>query len=244
MFEKDMSVMKKLLGEIADSENGRRIMLAVKYNQVSKVHLIVLRALLEGMGKRGLFVTVDRPHQYMEYLLKLNRIDHRNLTFLDMISNFSGEVPNRGANVKFGASPFGIASLIDMLENGGADVEGGSVDVALLDFLMMDNLSSMLIYNSMGEVTSFLERYLRLIERYGTLFTAIVIEVNSDPKLYECLTRLCQKCFQFTDDGQLQPLNPTVPEAAPGNEQVSESIIIFAPQKRTGPFPRPSGAGA
>ena len=244
MFEKDMCVMKKLLGEISDSENGRRIMLTVKYNQVSKVDLIVLRTLLEGMGKRGLFVTIDRPHQYMDYLLRLNKIDHSNLTFLDMISNISGEVPTLGANVKFGPSPFGIASLIEMLENGGTALDGGSIDVAILDFLMIDNLSSMLVYNSIGEVTSFLERYLHLIERYGTLFTAIVIEVNSDPKLYACLTKLCQKCFQFTDDGQLLPLDASATEEAPGNEQVSESIIIFAPQNRACPLSRPSGTGA
>jgi hypothetical protein len=112
MNERDIAFMDRFLREVAGSENGRRVLLSVRYNQINKINLILLRALMMKLGKRGLFVTVDRPHQYMTYLLDINKIPRDDLLFMDIISRFSGESTRNGAEVAGkDATPFKIGEL-------------------------------------------------------------------------------------------------------------------------------------
>ncbi len=247
MNEGDIQLMNKFLTEVTDRENGKRILLSVKYNRINKINLIILRALVQEQGKRGLFVTVDRPHKYMEYLLDLNKIPKDGLIFLDVISRFSGESSSPRCDVASNASPFKISELMDLMESGGggSDARVASIDFGLLDFVMIDNLGAMLAYNELEDVSAFIQRYMKLIERYGRIFTAIVMDVRALPEFYRTIQGLCQREFLVSDDGNLLPLGNL---AAPGTvgdkpKDVGESVLLFAPEKPLpfGAVPRPEG---
>ena len=247
MNEKDVALMNKFLNDVSGKDNGHRVLLSVKYNQISKINLILLKALVGEQGKHGLFVTVDRPHQYMAYLLDLHKIPKDGLLFLDIISRFSGESGKTSVADANTASPFRINELLDLLESGGGgrDPRTSKIDFGLLDFVMIDNLGAMLSYNEMDDVASFMQKYLRLVSRYGRLFTAIVIDVRAHPDLYKSVQGLCQQEFLVTDDGNLLPLaTPTdCREPAKMMDGIAESVLLFAPDsKRFGcAIPRPAG---
>jgi hypothetical protein len=233
MNEKDVALMNRFLSEVSGRENGKRVLLSVKYNQISKMNLILLKALIGEQGKHGLFVTVDRPHQYMKYLLDLHKIPRDDLLFLDIISRFSGESLKAGDNEANTATPFRISELLDLLENGGGgrDKRTAKIDFGLLDFVMIDNLGAMLSYNELDDVAAFIQKYLRLVTRYGRLFTAIVIDVRTQPDLYRAVQGLCQQEFLVTDDGNLVPLEAPSVCSEPENkrEEIAESVLLFTP---------------
>ncbi|MEW5937398.1 MAG: hypothetical protein AB1665_06245 [Candidatus Thermoplasmatota archaeon] len=242
-MEKEMALMRRLLGEISGREDCRRVLLSVKYNQISRINLLLLKLLLEHRGMRGVFVTIDRPHQYMAYLLRLNKVNHDKLIFIDMISRYSGGAEITAGNVRFGSGPFGTTDLLRMMESGGAALGQASVDMGLVDFIMIDNLSAMLVYNDLPEVSTFVQRYLSLIERYGRIFTAIVIDVESNHELYRTLCGLCQKALRISVDGTLEPLE-ALPEAeSDKGSEVSESVLIYTPHKGRPFFPHPITGG-
>jgi len=247
MNEKDVALMNKFLNEVSGRENGHRVLLSVKYNQISKINLILLRALIGEQGKHGLFVTVDRPHQYMTYLLDLHKIPRDDLLFLDIISRFSGESINACDTDANTASPFRISELLDLLENGGGgrDKRTARIDFGLLDFIMIDNLGAMLSYNELDDVAAFIQKYLRLVERYGKLFTAIVIDVRAQPELYRAVQGLCQQEFVVAEDGNLMPLQIPAANDLPEKkmEEIAESVILFTPdfQRVGNAYPRPTG---
>ncbi|MFH0816560.1 MAG: hypothetical protein V1934_07080 [Methanobacteriota archaeon] len=247
MNEKDVVLMNKFVNEVSGKENGHRVLLSVKYNQICKINLILLRALIGEQGKHGLFVTVDRPHQYMTYLLDLHKIPRDGLIFLDIISRFSGEsikVCDTDVNT---ASPFRINELLDLLEHGGGgrDSRTAKIDFGLLDFIMIDNLGAMLSYNELDDVAAFIQRYLRLVERYGKLFTAIVIDVRAQPALYKAVQGLCQQEFLVADDGTLVLLATPNDFHEPEKkmDEIAESVLLYAPDSpRIGAaHPRPVG---
>jgi hypothetical protein len=235
MNDRDVTLVSKISGIVDGQENGRRILLSVKYNQINRMNLILLRALLAEQRKRGLFVTVDRPHQYMSYLLAINKVPQDDLVFLDIISRFSGErqSPSEVDTSGGSATPFQVNDLITLLEHGGSNGGQGSahVDFGLMDFVMIDNLGAMLMYNELGDVGTFIQRYLKLIERYGTIFTAIVIDVRSQTPLYNMIRGMCQKEFLVTDDGDLVPMVAGAGETkgSQSSEAIAESAIIFKP---------------
>lgn len=248
MNEKDNALMHRFLQDVCGSENGRRVLLSVKYNQISKINLIILHALIREQGKNGLFITIDRPHNYMTYLLDLNKIPRDRLQFLDIIGRFSGEAP-RVDGTRPGGTPFMIGELVDLLESGGGsrdDPRTASIDFGILDFIMIDNLGSMLTYNELADVAKFVQRYMRLVERYGRLFTAIVMDVRAQPDLYRTIQGLCQREFLVSDDGNISPLAAPVsmpPKAAMASE-IAESVLFYAPEKRNAGSPSPNPGGA
>jgi hypothetical protein len=247
MNEKDVVLMNKFLSEVSGRENGNRVLLSVKYNQICKINLILLRALISEQGKHGLFVTVDRPHQYMTYLLDLHKIPKDDLLFLDIISRFSGESSKACDTETNTASPFRISELLDLLENGGGgrDRRTAKIDFGLLDFVMIDNLGAMLSYNELDDVAAFIQKYLRLVERYGRLFTAIVIDVRAQPDLYQAVRGLCQQEFLVTDDGSLMPLEAPSASGEPEKKlgEIAESVLLFTPdlQRFGNAHPKPTG---
>ena len=247
MNEKDVVLMNKFLNEVSGKENGHRVLLSVKYNQICKINLILLRALISEQGKHGLFVTVDRPHQYMTYLLDLHKIPKDDLLFLDIISRFSGESSKACDTDANTASPFRISELLDLLENGGGgrDQRTAKIDFGLLDFVMIDNLGAMLSYNELDDVAAFIQKYLRLVERYGRLFTAIVIDVRAQPELYKAVQGLCQMEFLVTDDGNLMYLTPPAECDEPEKkmDEIAESVLLFTPDNHRfgNSYPRPAG---
>lgn len=251
MNEKDVTLMADIMSELERPDECRRILLSVNYKQINRINLILLRALLSQQGKRGLLVTVDRPHQYMSYLLTINKVPQGNLEFLDLISRFSGEGLACDGDKESGLSPFCINDLITMLENGGGrnDARASGVDFGLMDFVMIDNIGALLAYNDVEDVAAFIHRYLRLIVRYGRIFTAVVLDVRSHPQLYSTIQGLCQKEFIVTDDGEMQPL--VAEDAQSGGDggdvtgnDVVESAIVLKPggQRKASLFARPWGA--
>jgi hypothetical protein len=248
MNEKDMALMNELLREM-EVGRGRRVLLSVKYNMINKINLILLKALICEQGRRGLFVTVDRPHKYMEYLLDINKVQRDRLQFLDIISRFSGESQAAGGSAAEGGTPFGVGDLLHIMESGGGgrDPRVSSIDFGLLDFVMIDNLSAMLSYNELGDVASFIQSYLRLVERYGTIFTAIVMDVRAQPELYRVIQGLCQRELLVSDCGAIQPLPALELKRAhePESDGVAESVIVYSPSVKKGiaggAFPSPSG---
>ena len=57
----------------------KKILMVSKYTERTRVNLILLKFFLEEMNMRGIFITIDRPHQYIEYLLNLHGISQKKL---------------------------------------------------------------------------------------------------------------------------------------------------------------------
>lgn len=145
------------------------------------------------------------------------------------------------------ASPFRISELLDLLESGGGgrDQRTAKIDFGVLDFIMIDNLGAMLSYNELDDVAAFIQQYLRLVERYGRLFTAIVIDVRAQPELYKAVQGLCQQEFLVADDGNLVPLAAPVAcrETVKKRDEIVESVLLSIPdgQRIGNAYPRPAG---
>lgn len=147
--------------------------------------LVLLKALL-GHGNPGLFVSVDRPHQYIVHLLKMHGIAHEGLRFIDTVSRFSpGE-----ANRREGIGLIKNSSHIDELPVALRDCSSvpGGIDVSQLRFAIIDNVSILLMYNSHRAVEGFLRDFTQLLTRNAAVVLVINRERYSD--LYDTVLSL------------------------------------------------------
>ena len=192
---KDIQLMKNIISQIGDMNNGNKVLFCVSYERIAKTNLILLRAFLEELNKKGILVTIDRPHQYMEHLLRMHRINYENLLFIDTIARFSGNILSDDlsvGNIRILDSPFQIDLLPGLFAlNPEEQIEvEGQIDITGLDFILIDNVATMLNYNDPTSVESFLENYMAKFRNLNNILISLTLDSVAYNSLYQVARRL------------------------------------------------------
>lgn len=223
MNRNDLQLMSKLLPQISDPNRGNRLLLLVNYMRIAKTNLILLKALLEELNKRGIFISIDRPHRYMGHLLRIHRINYANLLFIDTITTFSSDKFNDvggESNVKIIESPFQIHLLPELLSMSPVkyDNVGYKIDLTDVDFIIIDNIAAMLNYNDHIMVEGFLESYLNKLTENRNILTPFLLDRTTHLSLYEAVRRLCDREIDVNELGSITSLrNELLDERLPFN---------------------------
>ena len=183
------------MSQIGDLNEGNKVLFSVSYDRIAKTNLILLRGFLEELKKKGILITVDRPHQYMEHLLRMHRINYDNLLFIDTIARFSGTNFNDNlnvGNVTVLDSPFQIDLLPALLSLNPNEVTAmdGKIDITGVDFILIDNVATMLNYNDPIMVEGFLENYLNKFGSLNDFFVSLTLDRIAHSSLYQTAKRL------------------------------------------------------
>jgi len=176
--------------------NQSKLLIISKYTERTRVNLILLKYFLQEMNMRGLFITVDRPHQYIGYLLKLHSIPQKKLHFIDAISKISGGRSVSGeTNVHFMDGPYEV-SFLEQIMCGvykPGDIPTNYVDLKELDFILIDDIAAFARYMDEGEVKELVFSYLASIKRLGNVIAPVVLDINRNKQLYSILKQECER---------------------------------------------------
>lgn len=189
MNERDLSVVENLMEKINGMEGHNpnlSLLVDTSFTQIAKTNLLLLKGFLDLEGEKGYFVVLDRPHQYMAYLLHMHDINQENIWYIDTVTSMSGEEKVDRDNVNFVDGPFHIDHLIDVFEPG---EEKGSrfASIDETDFVLIDNISSMLNYNSIDKVEEFIKLFKKMIDDSSGMLGCFVIDSDSHPELSKVL---------------------------------------------------------
>jgi len=203
----DMQLVKNMASWIGDLNGGNKVLILARYEHIAKTNVILLKALLEGLKKNGIFVSIDRPHKYMEHLLRMHKVDYSELAFLDTIAAYSADqfnIGNTTNNVKILDSPFQIHLLPEMFSLNSITGDGmeSRIDVSYVDFILIDNIASMLNYNDFAMVETFLENYLNSLPLANNILIPVVLDSRTHESLYNVAKRLVD--YEIVVDGMGQ----------------------------------------
>lgn len=212
MNARDISQYERLYKQIGDIPRPGLLLLDVPTTQFVVVELILLKALI-GKENPGLFISVDRPHQYMVHLLDMHRIDRQQLRFLDAVSQFSQGDRDCHVKVGFLKGPSHIDELPEVLSK--CSVEGSDFDISRLHFTLIDNVSILMMYNSRQAVESFLDEIVKQLS--GKMAVVLVIDRKRFPDLYQAA--LSMGGSELRLDPQASPTTEQVPRA---NGQITD----------------------
>jgi len=193
MNEKDVRLMNSIMSGLGDTTQGGAVLLDVKSTQFVRVSLVLLRGLSEELQMPGIFISVDRPYQYMVHLLRMHQINPAKLTFIDVISRFSGDRKEGNANVGFVDGPFHVNSLPEALRQWSATIDNGVVNLKNCRFVLIDNLTSLLTYNNYSHVELFLRDFVEMLKSNANVLAPLMIDQERSPLLYETAKSLCTK---------------------------------------------------
>jgi len=167
---------------------------------ISRVNLVLLKSMLDSLDKQGIFITIDRPHQYAEHLLRIHGIDHSKLTFIDMISAIAGDQKTGDKKWVDAKGPFSLMDLLDLIKLSNVGKESPYQDLLRLDFLLFDNIGSLLVYNNYDSIRKFFIMLTELIKRTEGICVIFVIDSNHYKELYDDTCSRSDKCFDISND--------------------------------------------
>ncbi|MCE5261377.1 MAG: hypothetical protein LLG21_05305 [Euryarchaeota archaeon] len=179
MNARDMRQYENFRRQLGPVPRPGLMVLDVRTTQFVVVELVLLKALI-GDGNPGLFVSVDRPHQYMVHLLDMHGIEHTSVTFIDTVSQFAATDTCRQARVGFFKGPNNIDMLPSALREWSSKDQG--FDLAQCRFALIDNISNLLTFNGHEKVQRFIREFNDLLGDRAAV--VLVIDRQRNPNLY------------------------------------------------------------
>ncbi|MBS3817263.1 MAG: hypothetical protein KGY76_06840 [Candidatus Thermoplasmatota archaeon] len=201
MNEKDLTLVKRLMEEVDEVKKDDpcpSILFDTSFTQIAKTNLLLLKGFLDIKDKKGYFVVLDRPHQYMAYLLHMHDVSQENIWYIDTVTHMSGQEKVEGDNVDFVEGPFHIEKLFEAFKPKGEN-QSHFASPEEIDFVLIDNISSMLNYNSMDKVEDFIGSFRELIEESDAIVGGLVIDNESHPELNEVIRKHLDKFIDIED---------------------------------------------
>lgn len=198
MNERDLQLAEAINKIMVETNEPSVYLIHTKYTNVVRVNLVVLEAFLEIKAKKGIMITIDRPHQYVSHLMQLHEINQNNLSFIDAISAHSSDTKDGSADSVPQRGPFNIETLPEFLLNSEKENLGPLADLTGIGFIVIDNVSTLLIYNTTESVKRFFENYLRATKEFkpSTVLTVVVMDRDLQPVLFEFISGFSKKVLE------------------------------------------------
>ena len=179
----------------ANNASTRKILVVSKYTERTRVNICLLKFFLQEMKQRGIFITIDRPHQYTASLLALHGISQEKLVYIDAISRISGETESNVSNVRFINGPYELNFLDDISSISCAT---GTFSTQILnledmDFVLIDDIAALAKYQEEVGVKKMIESYISSIERVKKIMAPIVLDVNQNKFIYQVIAGKCDR---------------------------------------------------
>lgn len=160
-------------------------------NKHEKLNFALLNILTNKKNFQGCYITVNKPHKHLVGLLKKNKVNSKNLVFIDCITkNISRSAAVEG-NCIFIDSPTNLTALgiaikevVDLMKPGQR-------------FVFIDSLSSLLLHNSTAKVLKFfhfLSGKMRIWEIDGLM---VSLHTETDKKLIAEIAEFCDKIIRL-----------------------------------------------
>jgi len=200
MNERDLDAVARLNALLGNDPSAAPLLMSARYTQVARLNLILLKTLLDVRRLRGIFITIDRPHHYMAHLMRLHGVGQENLLYLDAISSHSADTKVGSTVAGMLGGPFQIQRLPSVLQGEDGAPGGLPIDWNRVDFLLLDNLGTLLMYNTRQAVEEFLTQFVASLQTPRRRFTAFVVDSSQRPDLHALLERLCSRALTVTQN--------------------------------------------
>jgi len=217
--ERDIELARVIASEVETDGETPIYLLVTRYTSLVRLNLVLLKAFLDEKCMKGVVITLDRPHQYLSHLLVLHGVDTKNLRFIDAISVHSSDSKAGTSTSGFEQGPFHIESLPTYFCSPGDNRQVSLVDLSSTEFIIIDNVATLLAYNTMDSITGFFREYVRVLGGLNArpIVTAVVLDKDLHPDLYRFVLDISRKCMEIGPDMELRQISMLGPREGPAN---------------------------
>ena len=182
----------KRLKEFIKSLKPKTVVLfIIDAKKYQRIHPKVLKTIIEEKCFAGIYITINKPYNTLKQYLRENKINTKNIFFIDAISRVVGGTIRMTKDCLFIPSPtqltdLGIA-LTQALE---------SMKHKENKFIFLDSLSTLLIYNPFEVTAKFVHFIITRLRVFGLVGLIISIEKQIDEKMLNILIEMCDRVVE------------------------------------------------
>lgn len=182
---------KKLKKFIKSLKPKTVVLFIIDAKKYHKIHPKVLRTIIEEKCFAGIYITINKPYNALIRYLKENKIDTKNIFFIDAISRVVGGSIRMTKDCLFIPSPSQLTDLAIALTQALESMKHKENK-----FIFLDSLSTLLIYNSFEVATKFVHFIITRLRVFGLVGLIISIEKQIDERMLNILIEMCDKVVE------------------------------------------------
>lgn len=140
----------------------------------------------------GIYITINRPYESLSRLLQNRGIDTDGIFFIDCVTLPVIGVPKRAEKCLF-ISPTDLTDLALSVDEWVATMPKNE------KFLFMDSLSTLLFYNTTGNVAKFSHFFTAKMRLWDLTGIFMSLEKENDPHFLDEITQFCDRIITIKE---------------------------------------------
>ncbi|MDY6774076.1 MAG: hypothetical protein SVS85_02650 [Candidatus Nanohaloarchaea archaeon] len=166
-------------------ENGEVALLVSEADEYVDTNTEVLNHLITEDGLPGVYVTVNKPYDTVKDILEERGVPTDRLFFVDAITRETGSEPTDAEDAVFIETPENLTDLSIAVRESVESMETEH------EFLFLDSLSTLLIYNEMDSVSMFAHFLTNKIRDWNVAGVMMSVEEEVDDRLIGRMSEFC-----------------------------------------------------
>lgn len=189
----------KALEKAVSNKEASKFLITVKIGKIVHVNLTLLSHFLEEKKEKGVYISIDRPHKYIELLLRKKKVDQDKLFYIDIATRGTG--PGNRSMLSVGGFLW-----LKILANTFEDIykeksqKVDKVNFYKMDFCVMDNASVLPAYNSIDSIREFFAEFGNIVRDHANMKAFIVTPRDLHPKMFETLRNFVDDIIEIPDE--------------------------------------------
>ena len=171
------------IGSLKDLKNyvALAVVDAKKYQ---KTNIGIIKTFLD-QGIPGVYVTLNRPFENIKELFEIQKIDTKNVIFIDAVTKTAGGVIKKQKDCLFIGGPKNLSDISIAMDQGIMAIPGKD------KFLFFDSLNTLLMYNDVRVVAKFVHFLSTKMRVWKVKGIIISLRRTQDSDLINELHALC-----------------------------------------------------
>jgi archaellum biogenesis ATPase FlaH len=180
------TVYGRLRKELEDLKKDSIALVSVESGDHGEAISSLMKIFISERKMNGIYISASKPYEQITRAMGQADVKANKLFFIDCISHMAGKLPEKAENAVFIENP-------SSLEEVGMYVDKVLVRLAEPKFIILDSLSSLLIYNSERSVEEFTHMVINKmrLEKVGGVIVSI--KQKEAEALTKTLVPMCDK---------------------------------------------------
>ena len=207
MTKKNLIILNKIRQEV--NSDNRRFLFVVRTPQIARINLTVLRILMAERKERGIYISIDKPDKHVKHILERHNIS-REGSYVDTgvhaeqtpeAISAPMSTPNKILVVSGIFCPTLFLDSIDATVASGPEAKERIVgELASMNFIMVDNISTMMAYNSNGKIHEFFARFDAFLKEFTNLKCYLSTDRNLPEDVYQVARKMVDREVEILDE--------------------------------------------
>jgi len=173
--------------ELRDMKGPGVVLALTSAKDYNETNIDLIKYLIYTKNEPGVYLTFNKPYNTMKHIIEKENIDSRMIIFIDAITLPSG---GKATNSERCLYLDDLRNLSDL-----AVVIDEAIESIPLEkkFLLLDSLSTLLLYNNTGSVAKFIHFLTGKLRIWNLDAIFLSLELESDAEFLDQLSLFCDK---------------------------------------------------